>query len=96
MPRALAAEALGLPGGTDALPPEDRPVAWPAGRHRTRFGMWDADTASPDGWTGAVMDRLVAREPAPAVIVAGAASGGGESVGAATGTAPVLAGLPEG
>ena len=63
IPRALVADALGLPGDTDALPPGDLPLE----RFMTRLIGYlstpDADAETADAWTGAVMDRLIADDP---------------------------------
>jgi hypothetical protein len=63
IPRAIVAEALGLPEGTDALPPGDLPLDRFAGRLIGYLSTPDADAQTTDAWTGAVMDRLIADDP---------------------------------
>lgn len=63
IPRALVAEALGLPEGTDALPAGDLPLDRFAARLIAYLSTADADAQTPDAWTGAVMDRLIADTP---------------------------------
>jgi hypothetical protein len=69
------AEALGLPPGTDALPPGDLPAERLARRLIAYLGTPDAGTETPDAWTGALMDHLIAERPdlALEVLRAGAA-----------------------
>ncbi|GIT90913.1 hypothetical protein JANAI62_13670 [Jannaschia pagri] len=63
IPRALVAEALGLPEGTDALPPGDLPMDRFLARYMAYLGTVDASTETPDAWTGALMDSLIAHHP---------------------------------
>ena len=63
IPRALVAEALGLPADTDALPPGDLPLDRFAARLVAYLRTPEADAQTPDAWTGAVMDRLIAEDP---------------------------------
>ncbi|CTQ48405.1 hypothetical protein [Jannaschia donghaensis] len=63
IPRARVAEALGLPETTDALPPGDLPLDRFAARLIGYLSTPDADAETPDAWTGAVMDRLIAEDP---------------------------------
>ncbi|MFO6464466.1 hypothetical protein ACK8OR_08740 [Jannaschia sp. KMU-145] len=74
IPRAVVAEALGLPETTDTLPPGDLPVDRLALRYIAYLASDEAATETPDAWTGAVFDHLVAFFPADAlaVLVAGA------------------------
>ncbi|WP_179378987.1 hypothetical protein [Jannaschia marina] len=63
IPRAVVAEALGLPEDTDALPPGDLPLDRFAARLIGYLSTPDADSETPDAWTGVVMDRLIADDP---------------------------------
>lgn len=63
IPRATVAAALGLPADTDALPPGDLPLARFAERYLSYLAVPDATTETPDAWTGAVMDHLIAHDP---------------------------------
>lgn len=63
IPRATVAEALGLPEDTDALPPGDLPLDRFAARMIGYLSTPEADAETPDAWTGAVMDRLIAEDP---------------------------------
>ncbi|MEL6587526.1 MAG: hypothetical protein AAFY65_08485 [Pseudomonadota bacterium] len=63
IPRATVAQALGLPADTEALPPEDLPLDRFMARYLAYLGTEDAGTQTPDAWTGAVMDHLIATDP---------------------------------
>ncbi|SFJ06427.1 hypothetical protein [Jannaschia pohangensis] len=80
IPRALVAEALGLPDDTDALPPGDLPLDRFAARLIGYLSTPEADAETPDAWTGAVMDRLISDDPELALkaLVAGARLDGAE------------------
>ncbi len=80
IPRALVAEALGLPVDTDALPPGDLPVERFAARLLAYLSTPQAGVETPDAWTGAVMDRLIADDPDLALdaLAAGARLDGAE------------------
>ena len=64
IPRATVAEALGLPEGTDALPPGDLPLDRFMARYLAYLAVTEPSQDTPDAWTGAVMDHLIARAPA--------------------------------
>lgn len=64
--RATVAAALGLPEGTDALPPGDLPFDRFMARYLTYLGVADPAQDTPDAWTGTVMDGLIADHPATA------------------------------
>lgn len=74
IPRTTVAAALGLPADTDALPPGDLPARRFAERLIGYLAGGDRASDAPDAWTGAVMDRLIAEDPALAldVLMAGA------------------------
>lgn len=76
IPRALVADALGLPPHTDALPPGDLPAERLAERYLAYLAAEDPDPEAPDAWTGMVMDRLVAEDPERALGVLLAGAGG--------------------
>jgi hypothetical protein len=80
IPRAAVATALGLPRDTDALPPGDLPLDRFAARLIGYLGTDAPGTDTPDAWTGAVMDHLIAEHPALALSVlrAGAPLSGGD------------------
>lgn len=63
IPRSRVADALGLPADTDALPPGDLPIDRFAARLIGYFSTPEAGADTPDAWTGAVMDRLIADDP---------------------------------
>ena len=63
IPRATVAAALGLPEATDALPPGDLPFDRFAARYLDYLSAPEAGAETPDAWTGAVMDHLVATRP---------------------------------
>lgn len=67
IPRATVAAVLGLPPDTDALPPGDLPLVRFAARLIAYLGTDDPGTETPDAWTGALMDHLVAEDPARAL-----------------------------
>ncbi len=64
IPRATVAEALGLDPDTDALPPGDLPLDRFMARYLGYLAAIEPAQDTPDAWTGAVMDHLIAREPA--------------------------------
>lgn len=63
IPRPLVAEALGLPPDTDALPPGDLPLDRFAARYVGYLATEAPGSETPDAWTGAVMDLLIATHP---------------------------------
>ncbi|WP_371157676.1 hypothetical protein [Jannaschia sp. 2305UL9-9] len=63
IPRSTVAAALGLPADTDTLPPGDLPLDRFMERYVQYLGTEDAATDTPDAWTGAVMDHLIANDP---------------------------------
>ncbi|MEM7644896.1 MAG: hypothetical protein AAF366_20620 [Pseudomonadota bacterium] len=75
IPRTTVATALGLPLDTDALPPGDLPLDRFMTRYVAYLGTTDPGTETPDAWTGAVMDHLIAEDPdlALAALAVGAA-----------------------
>ncbi|MEM7489847.1 MAG: hypothetical protein AAF390_12075 [Pseudomonadota bacterium] len=73
IPRATVAASLGLPPDTDALPPGDLPLDRFAARYVAYLRTPEPGTETPDAWTGAVMDHLIAADPglALAALIAG-------------------------
>lgn len=69
IPRSVVAEALGLPADTDALPPGDLPADRFAARLIAYLATPNADGRTPDAWTGGVLDRLIADDPALALEI---------------------------
>lgn len=67
IPRAVVAEALGLPDDTDDLPPGDLPLDRFAARFVGYLSVPEAGAETPDAWTGAVFDRLVEEDAALAL-----------------------------
>ncbi|WP_299816777.1 hypothetical protein [uncultured Jannaschia sp.] len=63
IPRATVAAALGLPATTDALPEGDLPLDRFAARYIAYLASGDTESDAADGWTGAVMDYLIAEDP---------------------------------
>ncbi|PWJ18142.1 hypothetical protein [Jannaschia seohaensis] len=63
IPRATVARAIGLPEDTDALPPGDLPLDRFAARYVAYLATEEPQTETPDAWTGAVMDALIAEDP---------------------------------
>lgn len=80
IPRRVVAAALGLPDGTEALPPGDVTVARFAERLIGYLSSGDMTGSAMDAWTGTVMDSLIAGEPMLAldVLSTGAGMAGGE------------------
>ena len=74
IPRGMVAASLGLSETTDALPPGDLPLDRFSARLIGYLSTPDANVDTPDAWTGAVMDALIADDPdlALAAIRAGA------------------------
>ena len=63
IPRATVAAALGLPATTDALPEGDLPLDRFAARYVAYLVSGETESGAADGWTGAVMDHLIAEHP---------------------------------
>lgn len=64
IPRAAVAEALGLAESTDALPQGDLPLDRFMARYLAYLAVEEPTQETPDAWTGAVMDHLIAHRPA--------------------------------
>jgi hypothetical protein len=69
IPRSTVTEALGLPPETDMLPEGDLPIDRFVSRFLAYLQRGEFETETPDAWTGAVMDHLVAFNPRLALTV---------------------------